>query len=478
MARPSYDELLEIIAQKDRRIAELEARIVQLQGRIEPLEQRLEKATRAGKRQAAPFSKGPPKDDPRPPGRKAGKDYGPKAHRPVPQQKPDEVIDVPLPERCGACGGEVQEEHLDRQFQVEIPRRPIVRRFDIHVGRCRCCGRAVRPRHAWQTSDAIGSAAAQLGPDVQALMALMKGKYGLSYGDIRGLLGEGFGIPVSRGGAAQVVLRAAERARPAYEGIRALVRRSDTVYPDETGWKVGGKLHWMWVFVAHQATLYVIRASRGGDVIAEVLGRDYRGRLTHDGWTPYDSLLLAIYQQCVQHLLHRAERLREPAIGGAIRFPQAVQALLGSALKLRDRRDAGTISQHGLAVARGQLESRLDALLQWNLSHDGNRKFQDHLRRHRYDILTFLYEPNLEATNWPAEQAIRPAVVNRKVFGGNRTPAGARAQEVLCSVFATCTQRARDALDWLSETLCLPPPRQSISVRKLLGVIPAQPCRR
>ena len=32
--------------------------------------------------------------------------------------------------------------------------------------------------------------------------------------------------------------------------------------------------------------------------------------------------------------------------------------------------------------------------------------------------MTFLYEENLEASNWPAEQAIRPAVVNRKVFGG------------------------------------------------------------
>jgi hypothetical protein len=35
--------------------------------------------------------------------------------------------------------------------------------------------------------------------------------------------------------------------------------------------------------------------------------------------------------------------------------------------------------------------------------------------------------PALEASNWPAEQALRPAVVNRKVFGGSRTWAGAHA---------------------------------------------------
>ena len=104
------------------------------------------------------------------------------------------------------------------------------------------------------------------------------------------------------------------------------------------------------------------------------------------------------------------------------------------ALSLRDRRDEGRIGTHGMAVARGRLEKRLDRLLDCRPSHEGNRTFHKHLFRHRDEILTFLYEPDLEATNWMAEQAIRPAVVNRKVFGGNRMPAGAHAQEILGSV--------------------------------------------
>ncbi len=64
-------------------------------------------------------------------------------------------------------------------------------------------------------STSMWAAASQLGPDLQALIALMKDKYGLSYGDIQGLLDEAFGISVSRGGAAQVVLRVAERHEPA-----------------------------------------------------------------------------------------------------------------------------------------------------------------------------------------------------------------------------------------------------------------------
>jgi transposase len=54
----------------------LRRRVHDLQAEIERLRRQLDEATRAGKRQAAPFAKGQPK-----PGRKPGKDYGTKAHR-------------------------------------------------------------------------------------------------------------------------------------------------------------------------------------------------------------------------------------------------------------------------------------------------------------------------------------------------------------------------------------------------------------
>jgi len=450
--------------------ARLERQVAELEQRVAQLEQLLEKATRAQKRQAAPFSKRTPKQDPKKPGRKPGDNYGPKAHRPLPDQKPDEIIDVPLPDQCPDCGGPTEEDHIDQQFQVEIPRRPLVRRFDIHVGRCGGCGRRIQPRDARQTSNALGAAASQLGPDLQALIAMMKDKYGLSYGDIQGLLDDAFGISVSRGGAAQVVLRVAERHEPAYEAIQQIVRRSDLVYPDETGWKIAGLLQWLWVFVTPTATLCVIRPSRGHDVPEAVLGADYDGRMGHDGWSPYDFFKKATHQQCLEHLLRRADALLERATRGAVRFPRKVLEFLGDALALRDRRDEGVISPHGLAVARGRLEKRLDRLLEGKLSHPGNHTFQKHLVGHRGEILTFLYDPDIEAMNWPAEQAVRPLVVNRKVFGGNRTAAGGHAQEILGSVFATLTKRAVDTLSFLSRIICLPADQRPRLIHQLLPV--------
>jgi len=435
------------------RCAVLERRVAELEARVRELERLLSEAARAAKRQAAPFSKGVPKTHPKTPGRKAGEDYGTQAFRRCPDTKPDQVIDVPSPTRCPSCGGRVREAHVDQQFQIEIPRRAILRRFDLHIGVCACCGERVQPRHELQTSDALGAAAVQFGPDAQALIALLKNKIGLSYGDITALMKDAFGIELTRGAAARMVRRAGERAEPVYDAIKMMVPQRDAVYPDETGWKVGGRLHWLWDFVTDLFTVYVIRPSRGADVLAEVLGMDYDGRLTHDGWAPYDRLVQAVHQQCLQHPLRRAKEIIEQFGARNSRFAVWVQKFILDALGLRDRRRQGSIGEHGYAVARGRLEKRLDRLLAVRPRGKACRTFRHHLEKHRDQLLTFLYEENLEATNWPAEQAIRPAVVNRKVFGGNRTWTGAHALEVLASLFSTCRQNAIDALTLLSQLL-------------------------
>jgi hypothetical protein len=73
-----------------------------------------------------------------------------------------------------------------------------------------------------------------------------------------------------------------------------------------------------------------------------------------------------------------------------------------------------------------------------------------HLWTHRDALFTFLRQPGLDATNWRTELATRFGVILRKVWCGSRTCARARAQSVLMSVWRTCWQRGRSALDFLS----------------------------
>ena len=111
------------------------------------------------------------------------------------------------------------------------------------------------------------------------------------------------------------------------------------------------------------------------------------------------------------------------------------------------------VSPHGLAVARGRLEYQLSALIVPVKANAANERLSQHLWAHRNDLFTFLRQPGLDATNWRAELAIRFGVILRKVWGGSRTWIGARAQSVLMSVWRTCWQQGRSALNFVSQIL-------------------------
>jgi transposase len=304
-----------------------------------------------------------------------------------------------------------------------------------------------------QTSDALGAAAAQLGPDAQAAIVELNKQGGLSHGKVSRCLQSLFGISLSRGGSVHTVLRAAARCEPVYEAIRQNVAQSEWVVPDETGWRVGGRPAWLHALVGPEATAYVIDPTRGGSVAEAILGLDYGGTLIHDGWSPYDRFVDAHHQQCLQHLLRRCDEMEAAATRGAVRFPRRVAELLRAGLGMRDRHAGGEVSRHGLAVARGRLENQLTDLIFPPKTNAANERLARHLWAHRDDLLTFLRQPRLDATNWRAELAIRFGVILRKVWGGSRTWPGARAQSVLMSVWRTCWQQGRSALDFLSQHL-------------------------
>jgi transposase len=445
--------------QRTEKLAQLEREIEALKIENERLRRLLEEALRAGKRQAAPFSRQKPKAHPQKPGRKAGKHYGRRSRRPLPDHV-DEIVEVPLPDRCPRCGGGLEECETVSQFQTEIPEPRVERiEFRIHVGRCGRCRRRVQRRHPRQTSDALGSAASQLGSRALALATQLNKGLGLPYGKTATVLQQAFGLQVSRGGLCQAMARVASKAEPTYNALVEEVRSSPSVTPDETGWRVDGKLWWMWAFSTPQVTVYSIQPGRGFEQAALVLGADFEGFLVRDGWGIYRQFSNALHQTCLAHLLRRCREMLWVAEKGEAEFPRTVQSILQQALQLRDRRQQRQISEPGLAVARGRLEVRLDRTLERRYRSPQNRRLANHLLRERDALFTFLSCPGLEATNWRAEQAIRPMVVTRKVWGGNRTSRGAHTQGVLVSILQTCRQQLRSASSILQKLICAPHPK-------------------
>src|SRR4051812_44209871 len=142
-------------------------------------------------------------------------------------------------------------------------------------GCCPQCQRRIQGRHPLQTSDALGAAAAQLGPDAQAAIVDFNKQAGMSHGKISRVFKTLFGISITRGGSVHVVLRAAGRAEPVYQEICTTVKAAPWVVPDETGWHVGGAKAWLHALVGPDATAYVIDPTRSGAVADRIIGSDY-----------------------------------------------------------------------------------------------------------------------------------------------------------------------------------------------------------
>ena len=138
-----HDELIALVSRQQDQVARLTATIKELR-------KELAEAKRAGKRQAAPFSKGERTNRPKRPGRKPG--IGSFSYRkpPSPDEVTEPLVDVSVADdNCPGCGGVLEQEGVDVAHVTDIPAmpRPQVTEYRVQVCRCLCCGKRVRGRH-------------------------------------------------------------------------------------------------------------------------------------------------------------------------------------------------------------------------------------------------------------------------------------------------------------------------------------------
>src|SRR5262249_8105151 len=401
MANPTtISEYRRALQAREAEVARLRAGNEGLHRRIGELEGRREAAGRAGRRQAAPFSKGAPRSHPRRRGRRSGVAHGRHGHRRRPDRV-DERIAAELPEACPGCGGELESCGSGVQSQEELPVVvPRVIEIEVPIARCRQCGKRVQGRHERQGSWALGAAGAHLGPRAVAAAGLLHFDLGLSYEKTAGVLSRLLGLRVTPGGLAQAMSRLGKRCLPTYEAVREAIGQSRVVTGDETGWRVMALPAWMWHFTTPTLALYGVRSGRGYAEAITLLPETFMGILVSDGWAVYRLFLEAQRQSCLLHLMRRGHGLKEVAHGRGREIPGLVLGLLGDALLVRARRDAGELSEPGLQAEVASLRQRLDQLLSRPaVRHPGNRRLLKHLANERHALFTFLSQPGIEATN-------------------------------------------------------------------------------
>jgi transposase len=163
-------------------LASLKARVEELLAENAALRAQLDRLAGDAKRQAAPFSKGRRKAQPKRPGRKPGRGRSTSRTLPTPDQWTEPPIEVRLPDpACSCCGEPLQEHRVDLAAITDLPPqpRPVVQPYRVWVDRCPGSETTVRAPHPDLAPDQSGATAHRMGPPVMA--AAHATHYGLGW---------------------------------------------------------------------------------------------------------------------------------------------------------------------------------------------------------------------------------------------------------------------------------------------------------
>jgi transposase len=349
--------------------------------------------------------------------KKLGKKKGARGYqRPKPKDKEvTEFHEFPL-FACTTC-----ENPLDKpvdtvikyEEDIDLAPRKITKKYTIPRYWCGKCQEFTRsPRVPPIT---------RIGPNVMGYILYARYRLRLPIKKLRESLLDIHDFKISEGEVAEKLQEAEALFGKDYAAISELIHTARVVYADETGWRMHGHSWWLWVYATDKGIRYVLEHTRGKGVPQEALGENSKRTIVSDGYAAYKNLP-GDKQQCWVHLLRNAKfaslSLYQDLAG---LYRQLTQELTKN---IRDRNPS-------------YFHKALNSIIQKEYAEPLAKKVQARAGRHHEPLLTCLKYKNVLPENNTAERALRNSVVMRKIFGGSRSPKGAKAHEVNNSVIDT-----------------------------------------
>ena len=361
-----------------------------------------------------------------------------KTRNQIPQRK--EIIDT---DECPFCRGHhLTDDKVIKQIveEVEEPAPPEIVENEIHKKKCLDCNKTFIPPQ--NKTPLEGSFGINLMVIVVMIKFLLRGVLRKT----ASFLETNHAFTITPAALNEIIFRVANAAEKEYEEMKLRIRNSAKVYIDETSFSVLGINQWLWVFRTKSDILYVLRPSRGSNVLEEILGKEYSGTVICDCWRAYNFLALANIQRCWSHLLRKSKELL--TVPGKNMHEKLTE--LFNEIKVYN--SISHTSEERIAEY-DKMTRKLRELIEYYSKYPELESVVKYINFNLENWFTCIKVEGIEPTNNFAEQAIREPVLVRKIIGAFRSETGKGNYEKLASIIASWQLRGLDLKEELKKML-------------------------
>ena len=284
----------------------------------------------------------------------------------------------------------------------------------------------------------------EYGAEVVVALAFLVYVLKLSQDQAREVLNFFSGIDMSKSEIEALLNQLGKTWEKEFDALSDLMILALFVHVDETGWKIGKKNCYTWIFRSIQHTLLLYGEKRDEEVLDRILPRGkFKGTGITDCYRIYEKYFLSA-QKCWAHFIRKAIKLMLlfPENKKYRRFFKDLYGIFMEAKKLKEK-------SCDKEKAIKKLEAKIQkfcTLKNKKLNKKTSKDFREFVNlqktliRNVDDLFTFVHKDGVDPTNNFGEQGLRHVARSRNNYQTSKTQKGADRHSIIASVLFSLKQ--------------------------------------
>jgi len=285
------------------------------------------------------------------------------------------------------------------------------------------------------------------GLEVGLITVFLKNELGLSHTQTQKIFSFFCQLEISSSQIDNLLSQVSKIWKKDFEAISDLMVLATVIYLDETGWRVGSKNCFAWIFESLNHTLFLYGETRKEEVLDKILPRkQFDGIGISDCYRIYENRFKES-QKCWAHFLREiiSLSLLYPENKEYETFLKSLGKIFSDSKKLKLEK-ISPLEKEKRIIRLNKRILEICTRKEEKMNKDtkrNHRKFvnlQKRLVRNIDDLFTFVRHKNVDPTSNRAERGLRKTALQRNAYQTSKSVAGAKRLSILTSVMTSLKQ--------------------------------------